>query len=430
VTSPHLSTELAVVDRPDPLVPPSPARRASLLIDDMERCFVAESDTGLRFRPDTPLDVWGRLTERLIHARERIDFALADAINFGANNPVYGEKYAQWVHATGRSNAALRRLAYVGRQLAPDRRRDDLEYSIQAEVVALPPKMGDSILELAAEHGWTQKQVRDAARTAKAQIKAAERALRPVPELVLPSCRIEVGDARALEIDDDSVDLIVTSPPYALDKDYPDGDVALAEWRAFLAEVCRELYRVSRDGGRLCLNVPLDTRRGGVRPTYAQAMFALLRAGWSYYTTIVWHDDQLGKSTARGSVDSATAPYLYAPVETIIVAYKGEQWGRAEPEGAKSDISHEDWLEWTNALWAFPGESRPWEEHPAAFPIELPKRLIHLLSFPGDLVCDPFVGSGTTAEAAIRAGRRFHGVDIADGLVASARRRLVEKGFA
>jgi site-specific DNA-methyltransferase (adenine-specific) len=219
------------------------------------------------------------------------------------------------------------------------------------------------------------------------------------------------------------VDLIVTSPPYALDKEYPDGDVAVDDLRQFMLAWLKEAHRVLADHGRLALNVPLDTFRPFERPTYAQALFAAQRAGFTYRTTIVWHDDQLGKSTARGSLDSASSPSIIAPVETIILMYKGNQWWRPDPD-RRSDLDHQHWLDWTNGLWEFPGESRSWEDHPAPFPIELPRRLIHLLSFPGDLICDPFVGSGTTALAARRAGRRFYGIDREQGYVNAARRRV------
>jgi site-specific DNA-methyltransferase (adenine-specific) len=244
----------------------------------------------------------------------------------------------------------------------------------------------------------------------------------PPVALRLPeTVRLEVADALALPLADASVDLIVTSPPYGLAKPYA-GIADLADgWHDFMADWLVEAYRVTRDGGRLALNVPLDTTEGGCRPTYAQAVSAACGVGWAYRWTIVWLEENVSHRTGRGSVDSASAPHVIAPVEMIAVFYRGE-W-RREPPGP-SDLAHADWLAWTDGLWRFGGESRPWGQHPAPFPLELPRRLITLLSFPGDTVLDPFVGSGTTAIAAHRLGRVAIGFDQAPEYIAAARRRF------
>jgi site-specific DNA-methyltransferase (adenine-specific) len=164
---------------------------------------------------------------------------------------------------------------------------------------------------------------------------------------------------------------------------------------------------------------------GGFRPTYVHAVEAALAAGWTYRSTVVWADGELGKSTARGSVDSASSPYIYTGAEMVPLFSNGA-WRREPP--CPSDIDHTDWLAWTNGLWRFRGEQTPWEGHPAPFPVELPRRLIALLSFPGDVVLDPFCGSGTTALAAVRLGRRPVGFDRSAAYVESARRRTEEGG--
>jgi site-specific DNA-methyltransferase (adenine-specific) len=113
---------------------------------------------------------------------------------------------------------------------------------------------------------------------------------------------------------------------------------------------------------------------------------------------------------------------VVAPVEMVAVFSKGP-W-RRDPTGRTWDLTRHEWIEWTNGLWRFAGESAPWEGFPAAFPVELPYRLIKLLSFHDDLVLDPFVGSATTAVVAARLGRRFVGFDIDSSQVDSAKRRL------
>lgn len=256
----------------------------------------------------------------------------------------------------------------------------------------------------------------------KRDAKIAELRARPEP-LIVP-CQIEQGDACALPLQTESVDLIVTSPPYGLDVGYETHDDNADDWPDFMRSWLQEAYRVSRVGGRLALNVPLDTTRGGFRPVYAHAVKWAEGAGWIYRSSIVWNENNISKSVARGSVRSASSPHVIAPVEMIALFSKGE-WKREQ--SGESDIDHEDWLAWTNGLWAFPGQSRGFEGHPAPFPEELPKRLIYLLSFPGDVILDPFLGSGTTALIAHRLGRKAIGFDISPDYVAMAKRRLASE---
>jgi len=231
-----------------------------------------------------------------------------------------------------------------------------------------------------------------------------------------------VGDARRLELGDATMHLIVTSPPYGLDVGYEGGDVAPEDWPAFMREWLREALRVAVTGGRLALNVPLDTTRGGPRPTYAHAIVAAEDAGWTYRFSIDWHEDNISKTWARGSVDSPSAPHVIAPTELIAVFCKGE-WKR---EGElPPDLTHAEWLEWTSGVWTFGGESRPYAGHPAAFPEELPRRLIKLLSFPGEAVLDPFMGSGTTPLVAWRLGRQGFGFDVSERYAVEASMRVV-----
>lgn len=261
------------------------------------------------------------------------------------------------------------------------------------------------------------------ARQMERQARAAEPKPIIAPETV--PARIEVGSALSMNLPDDAVHLIVTSPPYGVGVEYPDGDIPSPLWQSFMLRWLTEALRVSAPGGRLALNVPLDTFSGGCRPTYAQAVQAAIEAGWRYRSTILWADNELGKSTARGSVDSPSSPYIYAGAEPIALFSKGP-WKRQPP--CPPDIDHSDWVAWTNGLWRFRGVQVPWEGHPASFPLELPRRLILLLSFPGDVVLDPFVGSGTTALAAMQLGRQAIGFDRSERYVQSTLRRLAALG--
>ena len=133
--------------------------------------------------------------------------------------------------------------------------------------------------------------------------------------------RFDVADAAALPWPDSTVDLVVTSPPYGVGVDYIGGDVPdYAAWLAALKSWLAELYRVAqRTSGRLCLNVPLDRDRGGWQPVSADAIQVARAVGWQFRTWLLWDKLQAGAGTDRGSIDSAAAPNVTAPVESVLV---------------------------------------------------------------------------------------------------------------
>lgn len=237
----------------------------------------------------------------------------------------------------------------------------------------------------------------------------------PIPLYADDLVRIYCGDLLEVlpALPPESVDLVVTSPPYNVGAAYDRCQDALP-YPGYLGWVQRwatELLRVAAPSGRLAINVPLDTTRGGQRPVYGDILHVFQQAGWIYRTTIIWNETNISKSIARGSVDSCAAPHIIAPVEMIAIFFRGD-WRRPPSKGQRSDLAHDEWLRWTNGLWTFSGESAKRAGHPAPFPEELPRRLIKLLSFPGDTVLDPFLGSGTTCWVAKVLGRRSIGIDL------------------
>jgi len=120
---------------------------------------------------------------------------------------------------------------------------------------------------------------------------------------------------------------------------------------------------------------------------------------------------------------SASAPYVIAPVELIVILYK-KDWKKTSGS-KKSDISKQDFMDWTNGLWTFTGESKKRIGHPAPFPRELPRRCIKLFSFVGDAVLDPFLGSGTTLIACLETSRQGIGVEIDKNYCELAKRRIL-----
>jgi site-specific DNA-methyltransferase (adenine-specific) len=214
----------------------------------------------------------------------------------------------------------------------------------------------------------------------------------------------------------------VTSPPYGLQIEYEGGDVPTGEWAAFMEAWLAEALRVTKPSGRLALNVPLDTSLGGSRATFLLAGHAALAAGWAYKAAITWHEGNTTKGNrGLGSVNSSARPHPVDSSEMIAIFSKGP-WGPSSDN--PDDITPEQWQEAGRGPWTFGGETRPWEGHPAAFPEELPRRLIRYLSRVGDLVLDPFCGSGTTPLVAARLGRRAIGFDASAAYVASTRRRI------
>lgn len=220
-----------------------------------------------------------------------------------------------------------------------------------------------------------------------------------------------------------TIDLVITSPPYNLDISYNGyhDDLPYQVYLAWVEKWAKELLRLATIGGRACINIPLDSNKGGKRPVYSDYVRIFQDVGWSYQTTIVWNEQNISRRTAWGSWLSPTAPYITAPVEMIPVFYKTE-WRRTR-DGRTSDIDRDEFLTWTLGTWDFPGENPAKYGHPAPFPSELPRRLIKLYSFVEDTILDPFLGSGTTCAIARQLGRRSIGVDIDTGYCETAAKR-------
>lgn len=384
---------------------------------------ITRTETALMLPAGLSFDAWQDIGRDLQRANRAILWWVGDWCNYGEHQ--YGEVYSQALEATPYAIQSLMNAASVARRFTISRRRENLGFALHAEVAYLDPESADALLDKAEELGWGQKALRAAVKAFKREHQRAVAAAKPAPdpEDMPETVHIEVADARALPLDDGIVDLIVTSPPYALAIDYEGGDVAADDWPEFMHDWLVEALRVTKPSGRLALNVPLDTTVGGCRPTYAEAVMAALDAGWAYKATLVWHEGNTTKGGwALGSQSSAARPHPVDSSEMIAIFGKGE-WGPSSEN--PDDITPEEFLEAGRGPWTFSGESRAFEGHPAAFPAELPRRLIHLLCRRGDVVLDPFCGSGTTAAVAASLGRVFYGYDLSEDYVRSSQRRVV-----
>ncbi len=209
-----------------------------------------------------------------------------------------------------------------------------------------------------------------------------------------------------------SIDLIVTSPPYNVDIQYNShqDNQSYDEYLAFTKKWLTRCFDFLKDDGRFCLNIPLDKNKGGQQSVGADITTIAKQIGFQYHSTIIWNEGNISRRTAWGSWMSASAPYVIAPVELIVVLYK-KQWNKKNGS-QKSDITKSEFMSWTNGVWTFNGESKKKIGHPAPFPIELPRRCIKLFSFVGDIILDPFVGSGTTLIASTMLDRYGIGIEI------------------
>jgi len=227
------------------------------------------------------------------------------------------------------------------------------------------------------------------------------------------------------EIPDDSIHLMVTSPPYNVTKEY-DEDLTLEEYRELLKRVFNETYKKLVVGARACVNIANVGRKPYI-PLHSYIIKDMLDIGFLMRGEVLWNkSSSAGVSTAWGSWKSAKNPTLRDIHEYILIFSKGN-FSRLNTDNKKSTIKKEEFLEFTKSIWNFPAGSAKRVNHPAPFPVELPYRCIQLFTFKGDVVLDPFVGSGTSCIAALKTGRNFIGYDNNQEYVEIARKRILKE---
>ena len=242
------------------------------------------------------------------------------------------------------------------------------------------------------------------------------------------------------DIPDESIRLVVTSPPYFNIKDYGVEEQIGRSSHSYehyiesMLPVWQECYRVLKPNGKLCINAPLMPMKKKDFSTHHNRdilninndiEFSILNNTSFYrYGLVIWdkgHTDQL----MMGSYPFPPNFYFLNTVEFINIFVKDgppEQFPKSFKE--ESRLNREEWREYISTIWRFKPEKN--RRHPAPFPVELPKRLIKLFSFKEDIILDPFMGSGTTAVAALLTGRRYAGYEINKKYVRLARQRIKE----
>jgi site-specific DNA-methyltransferase (adenine-specific) len=223
------------------------------------------------------------------------------------------------------------------------------------------------------------------------------------------------------ELPDSSVHLMITSPPYNASKEY-DQDLSLEEYLHMLEKVWRETYRVLVPGGRACINTANLGRKPYI-PLHMYVIETMIALGFLMRGEIIWDKgSSASQSTAWGSWQSASNPVL-RDVHEYILVFSKQSFKRAQGDKINT-IQRDQFLEWTKSVWDFPAVSAKKIGHPAPFPEELPHRLIQLYSYQGDVVLDPFAGSGTTCLVAAADKRHYIGYEIDPSYVELARERI------
>ena len=256
--------------------------------------------------------------------------------------------------------------------------------------------------------------------------------------------RLYQGDARSFPyIADESVHLVVTSPPYWKLKRYNDGPGQLGhvqdyeEFLGDLRQVWTESYRVLVPGGRLvCVvgDVCLSRRENGrhvVVPLHADICVLCRKIGFDNLNPIIWH--KISNAVFEANANSKFLGKPYEPnaivkndIEFILMQRKpGGYRQPTDEQRCLSMIPKSEFNEWFRQIWTLTGAST--REHPAPFPLELATRLVRMFSFHGDTVLDPFCGSGTTMLAAMKWGRNSLGIEIDPDYCRMAARRILDE---
>lgn len=224
------------------------------------------------------------------------------------------------------------------------------------------------------------------------------------------------------ELPDNSVHLMVTSPPYNVGKLY-DRDMSLEEYRAFLTSVWKEVYRVLVPGGRICVNIANLGRKPYI-PLHMSIIEDLLKIGFLMRGEVIWDKGATASSSvAWGTYLSAKNPVLRDSHEYILIFSK-DSFTRGVKEKMKSTLTKEEFIGYTKSIWSFNAESATKVGHPAPFPIELPARCIKLYTFEDEIILDPFMGSGTTAVAALELNRHFVGYEVDSEYIERSEKRI------
>lgn len=253
--------------------------------------------------------------------------------------------------------------------------------------------------------------------------------------------KVVIGDSRRmLEVQDESVHLIITSPPYWQLKDYgPKQQIGFNDsYEKYINNlnlVWNQCHRVLHKGCRLCINIGDQFARAvyygryKIIPIRTEIIKFCEAAGFDYMGAIIWQKvttcNTTGGATVMGSFPYPRNGIIKLDYEFILIFKKlGKPPTVPKQIKEKSKLSHDEWNEYFYGHWNFSGEKQ--DKHLAPFPEELPKRLIKMFSFVGDIILDPFLGSGTTSVAALKLSRNSIGYEINEEYLPTIEKRLAK----
>lgn len=245
------------------------------------------------------------------------------------------------------------------------------------------------------------------------------------------------------KMDDESVDITITSPPYRNAIDYnihvkhgndPKKNyrgkltIGVPQYIEEIGSIFNEVKRVTREGGYCCIVIGNEINKGTLEPLPALLLAKLCEQGWNLHEEIIWHKVTGGANRAGSFVQHPYPSYFRANImhEVILVTRKGKNQLR-KMEYAFANINQDVvWKEIVNSVWHIAPVPPGFLEHPCPFPEEIPYRLINLYSNVGDVVLDPFNGAGQTTKVAKYMNRKYIGIDIQQQYVDYAKSRLRE----
>ena len=261
--------------------------------------------------------------------------------------------------------------------------------------------------------------------------------------------RITVGNCIDVmsELPESSVDLLVTSPPYnvGIEYDQHDDKMDMNSYWQFTEDWLKESFRVLKDDGRIAVNIPYEVNvqdRGGRVLFMAEFWAIMKKVGFKFYGLVDLNEDSphRSKTTAWGSWMSPSSPYIYNPKECVILAYKNlskkvvkgkPQWEPVwvEKEDGKLKATYtenekKEFMSLVYGQWDYFADTKQMTK--ATFSMDIPTKAIKILTYKGDIVLDPFMGSGTSALAAEFLGRHWIGIELSDSYAEVANRRVGE----
>jgi site-specific DNA-methyltransferase (adenine-specific) len=250
-------------------------------------------------------------------------------------------------------------------------------------------------------------------------------------------------------MEEGSVDLIVTSPPYGVGIEYDvhDDDMIWEQYSKFTYSWMEQAYRVLKDDGRIALNIPYEINRqskGGRIFMVSEVWQIMKQIGYKFFGVVDLEEESPHRSrtTAWGSWMSPSAPYIYNPKECVILAYKNKhiktikgqpEWvgemgevegkdGNMRPKMIYTEQQKREFIDLVFGQWNYFADTKSMTK--ATFSMDIPTKAIKILTYKNDIVLDPFAGSGTSMVAAETLNRRWVGIELSPNYAKIANERV------